>query len=365
MMRSNHSGLGATTPFTYVAQPARVIFGAGALASLSSEIERLGARRALVLCTAEQRGLAQQVADLLGHAAAGIFDRALMHVPIEIAREAQDMAQRLGADCAVAVGGGSTTGLGKAIALDSGLPILCIPTTYAGSEVTSIYGITEDGLKKTGRDARCLPRTVIYDPALTLGLPVGMSITSGINAMAHAAEGLYAPDRNPITDLMALEGIAALVRALPAIRREPSDLQARGDALYGAWLCGTVLGSVGMGLHHKLCHTLGGSWNLPHAQTHTIILPHALAYNASHAPQAMASLSQTLGAASPAMSLYNLARDNGAPMALRDIGMRESDLDRACELALQAQYANPRPLERAALATLLRNAFEGHPPDAV
>jgi maleylacetate reductase len=364
-MSANQPVSGSITHFTYVAQPARVIFGAGSLANLVSEIERLGARRALVLCTAEQRDLAQKVSDLLGRASAGIFDRAVMHVPIEVAREAQALAQRLGADCAVAVGGGSTTGLGKAIALDSGLPILCIPTTYAGSEVTSIYGITEGSLKKTGRDARCLPRTVIYDPVLTLGLPVEMSITSGINAIAHAAEGLYAPDRNPITDLIARDGIAALVRSLPAIRRDASNLQARSDALYGAWLCGTVLGSVGMGLHHKLCHTLGGSWNLPHAQTHTIMLPHALAYNAGHAPGAMASLSQTLGVEDPALALYALAGDNGAPVALRDIGMREADLDRACDLALQAQYANPRPLERAALATLLRNAFEGRPPAAV
>eukprot|EP01032_Pedospumella_encystans_P003692 gene3692-4368_t len=202
-----------------------------------------------------------------------------MHVPIETAREAREVARRLDADCAVAIGGGSTTGLGKAIALDSGLPILAIPTTYAGSEMTPIYGITEAGLKKTGKDARVLPRAVIYDPELTLSLPVAMSVTSGINAIAHAAEGLYAVDANPIMDLMAVEGIAALGRALPVLRASAQDVAARGDALYGAWLCGTVLGNVGMALHHKLCHTLGGSFNLPHAETHTIVLPHALAYN--------------------------------------------------------------------------------------
>ena len=213
--------------FIYQSQPQRVVFGAGALHHLEREIVTLGAQRALILSTPEQRSSAERVADLLGQRAAGIFDRAVMHVPIETAREARAVAQQLGADCAVAIGGGSTTGLGKAIALDSGLPIVAIPTTYAGSEMTTIYGITEAGLKKTGRDARVLPRTVIYDPELTLSLPVGLSITSGINAMAHAAECLYAVDGNPIMDLLSEEGMAALARALPALHQSPTDLAAR------------------------------------------------------------------------------------------------------------------------------------------
>ncbi len=328
-------------PFLYTAQPARVVFGAGSLSQLAKEIDALGAKKALVLSTPEQRASAEMVAELLGPRAAGLFDRAVMHVPIETAREARELAKKLGADCAVAIGGGSTTGLGKAIALDSGLPILAIPTTYAGSEMTPIYGITEAGLKKTGRDLRVLPRTVIYDPELTLSLPVGLSVTSGINAIAHAAEGLYAVDSNPIMDLMAEEGIAAIGRALPAIKKEASNMAARSDALYGAWLCGTVLGHVGMALHHKLCHTLGGSFNLPHAETHTIVLPHALAYNAKEAPQAMQRIARALGGASAAQAVYDLAKDNGAPVALKDIGMKEADLDRACDIALQNQYPNP------------------------
>jgi alcohol dehydrogenase class IV len=287
-----------------------------------------------------------------------------MHVPIETAREARAVAQRLDADCAVAIGGGSTTGLGKAIALESGLPIVCIPTTYAGSEMTPIYGITEGGLKKTGSDRRVLPRTVVYDPELTLSLPVALSVTSGINAIAHAAEGLYAPDANPVMDLMAVEGIAAIARALPALRADAADVDARSDALYGAWLCGTVLGNVRMALHHKLCHTLGGTFNLPHAQTHTIVLPHALAYNAPAAPGAMARIAKALGSASAAQGVFDLARDNGAPLALRDIGMRAQDLDRACDLALQNQYPNPRPLERGPIRQLLQDAFEGLRPAA-
>ena len=345
--------------FVYNGQLARVIFGVGSLQHLGREIEALGAKKALVLSTPEQRASAEMIADLLGARAAGVFARAVMHVPIETAREAREVARSLGADCAVAIGGGSTTGLGKAIALDSGLPILAIPTTYAGSEMTPIYGITEAGMKKTGKDARVLPRTVIYDPELSRGLPVGMSITSGINAIAHAAEGLYAVDSNPIMDLMAKEGIAALGRALPAIKKEAGDMQARSDALYGAWLCGTVLGNVGMALHHKLCHTLGGSFNLPHAETHTIVLPHALAYNAAAAPDAMHMIAAALGGSSAAQAVFDLAKNNGAPVALKDIGMKEADLDRACDIAMQNQYPNPQPLERPALRQLLQNAFEG------
>lgn len=348
--------------FVYVAQPARVVFGQGALARLPQEIEALGARKALVLSTPEQRASAEMVAQLLGGRAAGIFDRAVMHVPIETARQAREIAHQLGADCAVAIGGGSTTGLGKAIAMESGLPIVAIPTTYAGSEMTPIYGITEAGLKKTGRDPRVLPRTVIYDPELSLGLPVSMSVTSGINAIAHAAEGLYAHDANPVMSLMAQEGIAALARALPRIRQQGRDVEARSDALYGAWLCGTVLGHVGMALHHKLCHTLGGTFNLPHAETHTIVLPHVLAYNAEAAPQAMQRIAQALGSRSAPQGVYDLARDNGAPVALRDIGMKEADLQQVCDLALQNQYPNPRPLERQALMQLLRDAWAGERP---
>lgn len=351
------------TGFIYSGLAGRVVFGAGSLAHAGREIELLGARRALILCTPEQRDVADRLADVLGARAAGIFDRAVMHVPVEVAREARDVAASLQADCAVAIGGGSTTGLGKAIALESGLPILAIPTTYAGSEMTPIYGITEAGLKKTGRDVRVLPRTVIYDPDLTMGLPVDMSVASGINAIAHAAEGLYSVDGNPVMDLMAQEGIAALARAVPALRRASGDRQARSDALYGAWLCGIVLGNVGMGLHHKLCHTLGGTWNLPHAQTHAIVLPHALAYNRSHAPQAMRRIADALGGTDAAGAAYDLVQQNGIPTALRDIGMPLDGLERACELALQAQYPNPRPLEREALTVLLRNAYAGARPE--
>lgn len=340
----------------------RVVFGAGSLRHLEREIDLLGAKRALILCTPEQRASAEAVRAIIGDRCAGIFDRAVMHVPIETARAARAAATELQADCAIAIGGGSTTGLGKAIALESALPILAIPTTYAGSEMTPIYGITENGIKKTGRDARVLPKTVIYDPQLTLSLPAKLSVTSGINALAHAAEGMYAQDANPIMSLLAEEGIRALARGLPDIVADPGDVAARSDALYGAWLCGAVLGSVGMSLHHKLCHTLGGSCNLPHAETHTVVLPHALAYNRAAAPDSMARIARALGTQDAALGTYELARSVGAPTALRDIGMREEDLDRCADIASRNAYWNPRPIGRAAIRSLLDDAWHGRPP---
>ena len=349
--------------FVYQSSPSRVVFGAGALQHLAREIDALGARRALILSTPGQAASAHRVAELLGDRAAGVFAKAAMHVPLEAAREAREEARRLGADCAVAIGGGSTTGLGKAIALDSGLPILAIPTTYAGSEMTSIYGLTDGGVKTTGRDARVLPRTVIYDPELSLTLPLASTITSALNAIAHAAEGLYAHDANPIMSMMAEEGIRAAAAAMPRLASDLHDIGGRTDMLYAAWLCGRVLGAVSMGLHHKLCHTLGGSFNLPHAEVHTVILPHALAYNAAHAPEAMQRIARALGSASAAAGVFDLAQRHDASTALKDIGMPADGLDRAADLAVQNQYPNPRPLERVAIRALLQRAFDGARPD--
>jgi len=352
--------------FIYTGHAQRVLFGSGTLARLGEEVDALGAKRALLLCTPGQREEAQQAADVLGQRCASVFAGATMHVPIEVAREARIAATRLGADCAVAFGGGSTIGLGKAIALESGLPVIAVPTTYSGSEMTGIYGLTEAGIKRTGTDARVRPRTVIYDVELTHSLPLDLSVASGMNAIAHAAESLYARDVNPIVTLMAEEGIRALGRALPFFRgTDAVQAQAgRRDALYGAWLCGTVLGSVGMSLHHKLCHTLGGSFDLPHAQTHSIVLPHALSYNAEAVPEAMSRIASALGGLDAAQCVYDLARSAGATLALKDIGLRESDLDRACELALRTPYPNPRRLEARAIRQLLQDAFDGARPVA-
>ena len=351
--------------FVYEMLPSRVIFGAGCLDKLPEEIERLGAARALVLCTSEQREQGAEMVKRLGARAAGLFDRAVMHVPIEIAEAARDKARRSGADCCVAVGGGSTTGLAKAIALVSDLPILAIPTTYAGSEMTPIWGLTERGMKKTGRDPRVAPKTVLYDPGLTVTMPAMLSATSGMNSIAHCMEALYAKDANPIVSMMAEEGIRAMAKSLPVVVREPGNLDARSDALYGAWLGGVTLGAVGMALHHKLCHTLGGSFNLPHAETHTVVLPHAAAYNASTARDAMSRVARALGSGSAAEGLFDLAASLGVPMSLEALGMKGGDLDRAAEIAVQNPYYNPRPVTRDGIRALLQDAFEGRRPQAL
>jgi maleylacetate reductase len=316
----------------------------------------------MVLSTPEQRDTALDIVDRLGKHAAGLFDRAVMHVPIEIAQAAREEAQRLGADCCIAIGGGSTTGLGKAIALTSSLPILAIPTTYAGSEMTPIWGITEAGKKTTGRDPRVLPKTVLYEPALTVTMPTRLSVTSGINAMAHCVEALYAKDANPIISMLAEDAIRAFALSLPVLVKHPTDLEARSQAQYGAWLGGVSLGAVGMALHHKLCHTLGGSFNLPHAETHTIVLPHAIAYNAESAPEAVSSVARALGTTSAAQGLFDLADSLGAPVALCEIGMKEADLDRAADIASQNPYYNPRRVTRDGIRALLQDAFEGRRP---
>jgi alcohol dehydrogenase class IV len=348
--------------FTYEQLPLRVVFGAGALDRLGDELDRLGLRRVLVLSTPGQRRLGEETLRRLGARAAGLHAEAVMHVPIETARAGVAAVQTRDADGVVAIGGGSTVGLAKAIALETGLPIVAVPTTYAGSEMTSIYGLTEGGAKRTGRDKRVLPRTVLYDPLLTLALPAKVSGPSGMNAIAHCVEALYAPDANPVTSLMAEEGIRALGRSLPVVVREPGNVDARSEALYGAWLAGTALGAVAMALHHKLCHTLGGSFNLPHAETHTIVLPHAARYNASATEQAMARIARALAVADAPAALYDLAQAVGAPLALKAIGMKESDLDRAAEFATQNPYQNPRPVERDAIRALLDDAFHGRRP---
>ena len=344
-------------------QPAyRVVFGAGTIDRIADEVARLGASRALVVSTAAESALADDVVRRLGGRAAGTFTGAVMHHPIEVVQAARARAAALAADCYVTVGGGTTTGTGKVIALDTGMPVVAIPTTYAGSEMTPIYGMTADGVKKTGRDRRVLPRAVIYDPALTLSLPPRVAGPSGINALAHCVEGLYAFDGNPIVTLMAAEGIRALARALPRVVAAPDDLEARSDALYGAWLAGVVLGTTSMGLHHKLCHTLGGSFNLPHAEVHTVILPHATSYNRAAAPEAMRIASDALGAPDAAGGIYDLIGTLGAPRSLREIGMPADGLDRAARLAVENQYPNPRPLEYDAIRALLEAAYDGTRP---
>jgi maleylacetate reductase len=351
--------------FTYQALPMRVAFGAGSIARLVDEVERLGVRRVLVLSTPGQKALAQSVSERLGALSVGVHAEAEMHVPIESARRAREVARRLDAGACVAVGGGSTTGLGKAIALEYGLPIIAVPTTYAGSEMTPVWGLTADGEKRTGRDQKVLPVSVLYDPELTVGLPVRTSVTSGFNAIAHAVEGLYAPDASPIVSLMAEEGVRALVDALPRVAAAPADVAARSDALYGAWLCGAVLGSTTMSLHHKLCHVLGGTYGLPHAETHCVVLPYVLAFNAPAAPAAVAALARATGADDVAGFLRDRSVALGAPGSLAELGLPADAVEDVVRLVTERPYANPREVTPDGLTAVVHAALVGDPVDAV
>lgn len=348
-------------PFVFPGIGPRVVFGHGTIGQAAAEIGRLGRNKALVLSTLQQARDADALSAKLGKLSAGVFAGATMHTPVEVTETAVEAFRASGADCVVSLGGGSTTGLGKAIATRTGADQVVVPTTYAGSEMTNILGETMNGDKITRRDPSILPETVIYDVDLTLTLPVGMTVTSGLNAIAHAAEALYAPDRNPILSMMAGESVRAFAKALPVLVANPSDRDARASALYGAWLAGASLGGASMALHHKLCHTLGGSFDTPHAETHAILLPHTVGYNAGEAGDLLQPLADALGGA-PGKALHRFSASLGAPTKLRDLGLTEADLDRAAEMAVARPYPNPRPFDRDSIRALLQQAWEGQEP---
>lgn len=355
--------------FVYDALPGRVVFGVGAIDRVEGEVTRLDWRRVMVITDAQAKAIAEIIGDQLGPRLASVFADVRQHVPEELAAAARAQAAESGADGLVTVGGGSATGLGKAVAVgvDGGLPILAVPTTYAGSEMTPIYGITGEH-KQTGRDLRALPKVVVYDPALTVGLPPEVTGPSGLNAIAHCVEALYGPGANPIVSLMAEEGIRVLGRSLPTAVHRPDDLDARSDALYGAYLAGAALAVAGTGLHHKLCHVLGGTYGLVHGEVNAVILPHAVAYNAVAVPEAIARVAGALGGSADATVaaglLYDLDVTIGAPTSLAAIGMPASGLEEAAARAAQEiGTGNPRPVDPVGLRQLLDDAFEGRRPD--
>ena len=271
-------------PFDYDALAGRIVFGAGAVARVGDEARSLGMTKVFLIADQQAATIADVMASQLGMAVAARWNEVVQHVPGELAEAARLAATKADADGVVCVGGGSATGLAKAIALSHGIPILAVPTTYAGSEQTTIYGITGDRHKATGKNVVVLPKTVVYDPELTVGLPTGVTGPSAFNAIAHAVEALWVPEANPFTTSTALESIRAIAQSLPTVMASPGDIEARGVLLYGAALAGKVLGQTSTGLHHKLCHVLGGTFNLVHADAHSVILPHAVAYNASVVP---------------------------------------------------------------------------------
>ncbi len=350
------------TSFVYAANPARVVFGSGTLDRLPAEVRRLGRSRVMVVYDLAMGDAVDRAGAALGAALVARFDGVAMHTPVAVTEQALDVVGAREVDCLVSIGGGSATGLGKALSVRTGLPQIAVPSTYAGSEVTPVLGETEGDVKTTRSAPEILPETVLYDVDLTLGLPVPVSVTSGVNAMAHAVEALYSPDANPVTDELAVQAIMRLARALPRIVADPSDVDARSDALVGAWLAGTCLGVAGMGLHHKLCHTLGGSFGLPHAQVHTVVLPHAMAFNAPAAPEAMRRVAGALGVRDAPTGMYDLIVSLGGPTSLREIGMAGDDVPAAAGLATSKQYPNPREVTTEDVQTLLRAAFDGGRP---
>ena len=347
------------TRFTFESQASRVVFGEGCFAQLMHEIERLEASRVMLISTPGRSSLSERAREMIGAAVVEVFERAVVHVPQEIAASARNRASETNADVLVALGGGASIGVAKAIALTSALPIIAVPTTYGGSEMTPIWGLTDEGIKQTGRNARVQPRVVIYDPDLTLSLPPRTTACSGLNAIAHCIEAMYASDANPLTTSAARAGLSLMSSSLPRLHSAPQDREQRSTALRGAWLAGYSLGTVQMALHHKLCHTLGGAFNLPHAETHAVLLPYTTAYNRSAAREAMRAAAETLGVEDPPTELMSIAQIIDAPSSLRDIGMREQDIERAASLALERHYPNPAPLTLEGMRVLLEAAYVG------
>jgi maleylacetate reductase len=353
-------------PFVHESLPRRIVFGIGAVERVGDEVADLGSERVLLVADGNAAAIADGIAAQLGARLAARVGEVQQHVPEQRAAEARKVAADVGADGIVSVGGGSATGLAKAVAIDASIPIVAVPTTYAGSEMTPVYGITGEH-KRTGRDARALPRIVVYDPALTVDLPAAVAGPSGLNAIAHCVEALYAPGSEPIGDLYAVEGIRVLARALPAVVADAHDLDARGDALYGAQLAGMALAIGGTALHHKVCHVLGGTYRLVHGEVNAAVLPHAAAYNAPAVATAMARVAEALGGPADAGAagglLFDLAGAIGAPTSLAGIGMPRDGLDRAAELAVADVGAtNPRPIDVPSMRALLQDAFDGRRP---
>lgn len=343
-------------------QAQRVVFGAGRIRDVPDELTSLGVSRALLIATRSAKEVADQIAGYLGRRLVTRIHEVAQHVPAGDVVAALDLVTETSPDGLVTIGGGSAVGLGKAVAVQTSLPLLAVPTTYSGSEATPIYGITGEH-KRTARDPRALPRVVVYDPALTLPLPRQVTITSGLNAMAHCVEALYAPGANPVTTLLAREGISLLGRALPVAATRPADLPARTDALRAAYLAGWSLTTAGTALHHTLCHVIGGTHGIDHGALHAALLPYVAAYNAPFAPEAMSVVADALGTSDGPAALRRLAEDLGAPTDLASLGLPESALEEAVGRAITAVGGrNPRPVDPASLRRMLDDACAGRPP---
>lgn len=346
---------------TYQPLPTRVIFG-GSRSSLPAAIEGLGIRQPVVLSSRTHTAAVVEVltAACLGEDA--VFYDAEMHTPVSVTERAMTFMQSRGADGIVALGGGSVIGLSKALALRTDLPQIVIPSTFAGSEMTNILGETSGGRKVTQRGAEIQPETVIYDVSLYAGLPASLRVTSALNALSHAVEALYAQDRNPISSLMAVEAARRIITGLPRIIRGSNDPDDLWAVMFGAHLAATVLGSVAMSLHHKICHVLGGTFGLPHAQTHSVMLPYVVAYNAAAARPELAPLRDMLPGDELGAALRTFALGLGAPPSLSSLGFSRSEAGRTAQLVFEAAYGNPRTPGIGSLERMIEAAADGSDP---
>lgn len=349
------------SPFDFKSLAIRIRFDVDAAAVLACEADRVGISRPLFVAMPGERSRkeAEAFVRVFAPGKTAVFSDAKVHVPTEILEAALAAYDAAGADGVIAIGGGSAIGLGKLVAFRRGAKSIVIPTTYSGAEVTPFNAVTRDGVKTQIRDDAVTPALVLYDIGLTLGLPMRIAVPSMMNALAHAVEALYAPDGNPLVSLEAEEALRCGVPALERLAADPESRAVRRDLLFASMLAGRASAVTTMALHHKLCHVLGGAHDLNHADVNAVILPHALCYNAPGAPEAMARIGRALATRTPAARLFDIAKEAGAPVALRDIGMRESDLEPALEIALAQKYENPVPLEAKGLRKLLNDAYRG------
>jgi maleylacetate reductase len=353
-----------TVAFDHTTHGQRVLFGTGvAVANTVQVVESLGAKRVLLIGDRFAMALCDAIAERTPVVAR--VHEIVQHVPIGSAMTTVALARERGADAVIAIGGGSSTGLAKIVARDAGLPIVAVPTTFAGSEATSVWGITEAGRKTTGVDVKVLPKAVVYDASLMASLPGRLAVSSGLNALAHAVDGFWGPRNDPINKAMGAEGLRALFPGLRAVHADPDDIGAREQTLYGAYLAAVAFDSAGSGMHHKICHTLGGSYNMPHAETHSVVIGYVTAFNAPYATDAADRIIAANGdGRTAAAGIHALCQELGAPMSLKELGFQEEDIPEAADIILAAiPPSNPRPVTRAALEALLCAAWAGDPID--
>ena len=345
----------------YNATPPRILFGSGSVSQIDAEVQRLGAHRALIISTPGRSRLADSIAPMLGKNFAGVLSEAISQVPIELAIRGRKQVAELGADCLIAVGGGASIGLAKGVALELGIPVIAIPTTYSGSEMTGFCGITIHGIKRMHTSLNMLARTVIYDPELTLELPCEVSAASAMNALAHCIDAAVVNTCSPIIAQAAYEGARVIMNSIGRVAKYPADIEARTEALYGAYLSGAAL-TGGFALQHGLAHVLGGSFNVSHGLSHALVLPHVTAFHAQHFPHMMEPVAHAMGVpvSQLGIAVFELLVQTGLPTGLSQVGFIRADLDRAADITIETDNGQtPIRLTRAMVRNLLEATYLG------